>query len=631
VAKKRARKLSKRSAAPVSSDPGGAIAAGLTALVLVGAALFVDSGAQASFDAPKRLVATVGLALAAAAAFAWAPRRERGPEGAAGSPPVRLAAWLLAGALAWATLAVVLSPRREASFDALRAALLCALALPLGASRVAERWGRALLGAFLSALAVDAWVSIAQSRRWYQPFQLSTVGMRDDTGAFAGNVGYLSIALALGLTASLGLVLFARSSRTRVAGTALGVLFALDLAVNLNLTAILASAFGAVVLLIARFGRRSAIPFAAAFGLAVLVAVGYRPIRERVAYGVRAASAGDWDRLVTYRGGAWAAALEMARERPLLGFGPGTFGAEFVPHRLAAEIRFRRRFVNPLVTSSYGETHCDYLQPFAEIGVPGALALLLAAALLVYALGRRLRRSPVEDRAEPALLLAVLAAGAAAALLWFPLQRPVTAVPLLLVAGRAWRVCREEKDAGAAEGEVRWKRPALGIALVAVLAAAVYPEFPRYAGERRLRLLEGALRIVLSRPTEIADPPAALNRIAEMAVKASEALPADPRPLLLAGGARLTNGEGEAALALYRSAIAVGERAETDLNFGRACDALARTSEAAAWFLRAGWVSPALLGALLPDLAATARVEVERLQAELADGRLTAPPPLPER
>ena len=45
------------------------------------------------------------------------------------------------------------------------------------------------------------------------------------------------------------------------------------------------------------------------------------------------------------------------------------------------------------------------------------------------------RQSP-----ETAVLLAILAAGATGALTWFPLQRPVTAVPLLLAAGRAWKV-----------------------------------------------------------------------------------------------------------------------------------------------------------------------------------------------
>jgi len=36
--------------------------------------------------------------------------------------------------------------------------------------------------------------------------------------------------------------------------------------------------------------------------------------------------------------------------------------------------------------------------------------------------------------------MAILGAGAAAALTWFPLQRPISAIPLLLAAGRAWRI-----------------------------------------------------------------------------------------------------------------------------------------------------------------------------------------------
>jgi hypothetical protein len=44
------------------------------------------------------------------------------------------------------------------------------------------------------------------------------------------------------------------------------------------------------------------------------------------------------------------------------------------------------------------------------------------------------------------VLTALLATGAAAALTWFPLQRPVTAVPMLLAAGRAWRVGAEPTE-----------------------------------------------------------------------------------------------------------------------------------------------------------------------------------------
>ncbi|HYX20715.1 MAG TPA: O-antigen ligase family protein, partial [Thermoanaerobaculia bacterium] len=158
---------------------------------------------------------------------------------------------------------------------------------------------------------------------------------------------------------------------------------------------------------------------------------------------VAAVRTGNWDALVSFRGGAWAAGVEMARDRPLTGYGPGTFGAEYVPHRLAAEIRARRRFVAPLLTSSYAEAHCDYLQVFSEAGTPAGLLVLAAVGGLFAALVRAIRRRPTP---EAVILLGVLAASATAALTWFPLQRPVTAVPILLAAGRAWRISEEPAE-----------------------------------------------------------------------------------------------------------------------------------------------------------------------------------------
>ena len=443
-----ARKKRKEPARPARADVGAIVAAAALAAVLAGTALVVDTSAAAAFDAPKRLIALLGTAIAAAAAFAFQrPRPDATRPWRDGPRSRRAALWLTAAAIGIALVAALASPRRGPSLDAARSVVIFALLLPLGASRVVEKGRSWLTGAFLGATAVNAVVSILESRGRFQPFLLETIGDRQGTGAYAGNVGYLAITLALAGVVALGLLLEARANRARAGYAALLALFAAGLVVNLNLTALTCALAGASVLLVVLYRRRAVLPIAGAVLLVGLAVAGYAPLRNRAAEIAKSARLGHWDVLVSFRGGPWAAALEMTRERPLTGFGPGTFAAEYAPHRLAAEIRLHRRFVAPMLTSAYAETHCDYLQVFADAGVPAGLLVLGAVACLFATVGRRAWRS---KGAEAVLLLAVLAAGAAAALTWFPLQRPVTAVPLLLAAGRAWRISGEG-DAGAGE------------------------------------------------------------------------------------------------------------------------------------------------------------------------------------
>ena len=381
----------------------------------------------------------MGTALAAFLALAFS-RFSRSPaeRWRALPRPARVALLAAVAALVWFAIATLVSPRRAASLDAMRVVAVSAFLLPLGASSAVARGIPLLAGAFLATTSVNSAISILQSRG-IQPFRLETFGTRNLTGALAGNVGYLALTAAFACVLALGITISARAKPVRIAAAAALVVCAAALATNRNLTAIVAVAAGAVVLLIARFGRRSIarIVLAAAVLAAVVLAVA--PLRRRAVDSISAVRAGEWDRLTSYRTGAWAAALEMARERPLTGWGTGTYAAEFVPHRLTAEIRSKHRYVNPLVTSSYSEAHCDWLQTFAEAGLPGGLAVLAAAGTLLAGLAARARKGD-PSRAEAAILLGLLVAGAAAALTWFPLQRPISGVPLLLAAGRAWRL-----------------------------------------------------------------------------------------------------------------------------------------------------------------------------------------------
>jgi tetratricopeptide (TPR) repeat protein len=165
-------------------------------------------------------------------------------------------------------------------------------------------------------------------------------------------------------------------------------------------------------------------------------------------------------------------------------------------------------------------------------------------------------------------------------------------------------------------------------AVIAILALLAWPEIPRYAAERRVGYATSTFRSLLDRSAE---PEAARNiaAVGELALSAAGRLPDDPRPWVLGGSSCLVTGRPERALELYREAFATGERAEIDLNLGRAYAMLHRTDSAAAAHLRAGWVSPEILESLPPGVKDPLLAEIARLSEELRQGKLAEPPPLP--
>lgn len=401
------------------------------AAAVLGSAWLVDPFAEAAFDAPKRAAVLVGVALALLG-LAWDAER---PGWRRWPPAARVVAASLVLLAAWLVIAASASPHAQLAWPALRRGALFALLIPIGAARAFDGGGgRALFVACALACASNAAISLLQFAGLRLPLDVAQLGGRFQTGALLGNEGYVALACALLGTAGIAIALGTASRRARGFGIAIAAVAIAAIAANRQATSAVALLGAAVVIVAIRCNaRRIAAAVFVAFALVALSAA--IPALRAATWAHAPFGVEDYQRLTTYRLGAWAAALDMAAARPWIGYGPGTYAAEQQAHRFAAEIAQHTRLVHPL-GANFTYAHSDYLQLAAEAGWP---ALLFALAALAATLGGLLRLRRGAD-VERAVLVAVLATGAIAALAWFPMQIPLTAAILLLAAGRAWRL-----------------------------------------------------------------------------------------------------------------------------------------------------------------------------------------------
>lgn len=75
----------------------------------------------------------------------------------------------------------------------------------------------------------------------------------------------------------------------------------------------------------------------------------------------------------------WNSAVRMFQERPLLGFGPGTYMFQYTTFQKSAD-----RTIISTNQSDGGNAHSEYLGPLSESGLPGAFLIVLIVALSLY-------------------------------------------------------------------------------------------------------------------------------------------------------------------------------------------------------------------------------------------------------
>jgi O-antigen ligase len=97
----------------------------------------------------------------------------------------------------------------------------------------------------------------------------------------------------------------------------------------------------------------------------------------------------------------WNSAFRMFNERPVFGFGPGTYSFMYAPYQLSSE-----KTIISTNAGDMGNAHSEYIGPLAESGFLGMLSFL-AVSIAIVATGWRLYQR-MEKGPQRAVILAVL-------------------------------------------------------------------------------------------------------------------------------------------------------------------------------------------------------------------------------
>jgi len=82
----------------------------------------------------------------------------------------------------------------------------------------------------------------------------------------------------------------------------------------------------------------------------------------------------------------WQSAFRMFSERPVFGFGPGTYQFEYAPYQLSKE--------KTLISTNAGDrgnAHSEFIGPLSEEGLPGML-IMLTLVIMVIAYGIKVHK-----------------------------------------------------------------------------------------------------------------------------------------------------------------------------------------------------------------------------------------------
>jgi O-antigen ligase len=419
----------------------------VTVLVLAAAVIIIPNGymggAVDTFRLPKEMLFRgAGILLLAIGAFAATARRARWRETLATISRVE---WIVICAVAgWTAVTTLTSTNRFLSEQSL-ITTLAGVSIYIATRLVAPRLTMDALAVVLAAACGNAIVVILQELHIWNPFvfPVEVEGHMHSVGLLGNPNDVGTFLVAPALAAAAAAVVVPGWRRLMYLGfTAL--LFA-GIVASQTRTAMIAYVAAIIVAALLRPWRQG-VTVAVVLVIAAVIA-----LRPSTPFGrhflelVHAARTRDYPLLFSERVVPFLSAIEMVREHPASGVGPGCYKYEFMDTRLKLEHRYRPEWTRgwPM---NFAETHNDHLQVAAETGLPGYAILLSALFVLAWPSRRRaaiadgavaVPPQPVRRSFAHAFRAPLAAAFFVAALAQFPLQLAAPRLAFITLAALA--------------------------------------------------------------------------------------------------------------------------------------------------------------------------------------------------
>ena len=342
------------------------LAAGLLAVPVV-----YSSGLDV-FNVPKELAFRAEAILLLAAAAFWATAKRRTSLRAA-----KPAMILVAAVVAWAAITTLTSTNRALSADTL-ITIAAAAVIFLATLLAAQTATISAVDVVMIGACANAALVILQELRIWSPFvHEATTTSQYASGGFLGNTNYVGMVLAAPALAAIVLTVVA-TGRRRWIYAAVAALVVVGLILSATRTALAALIAG--LMLFAFRSRRGALAMLALVAvIAVLTILPGTPLGSKARELIHAAQQRDYEQLFSERLLPSLAAVDMIRDHPLTGVGPGCFRFNFMSYRLRLGAHYPERWTRGY-PGYWASVHNDHLEVAAETGLLG-YALFLAAIL----------------------------------------------------------------------------------------------------------------------------------------------------------------------------------------------------------------------------------------------------------